>query len=110
MPAAPTAPSAPVANHRRRRPKPKARSPKPVSPSVPLHEREPRHLLADPDHRDPDHHDQHRGDVVASREVVERLLEEEQAAEDERDGETFEEVTADHRDLTGDGPAAGRPS
>jgi hypothetical protein len=36
------------------------------------------HLLTDGDHRDADHHDEQRGDVVATCEVVERLLEEEQ--------------------------------
>src|SRR5262245_16168176 len=55
------------------------------------------HLLADRDHRDAYHHDQQRRDVVAPREVVERLLEEEQTSGDECDGEDFEEVaTHDH--------------
>jgi hypothetical protein len=53
------------------------------------------------DHGDADHHDEQRGDVVASCEVVERLLEEEHTAADERDSEYFEEVTT-HDLLTDD--------
>src|SRR6185312_6451829 len=62
--------------------------------SVALHEGEPRHLFADGDHGHADHHHEQRGHVIAPCQVIERLLEEEQAAADQRDGEDLEEVAS----------------